>query len=310
MKLSDQIYQYYLSNLSLLGEDKTFHFASRMAAWTGDSKSYDILKKSYNYIVQPDKSIDEVISELVNTPQTGKRNAHELRQPFFDKYPQLYGTHSALFRVRHLECVYGIDAKQSLFNSVSKNNLVKLEYALLNDSDAIKFLSTFAVNYIYLLERVINKDEDSFSIQRFYDLGKTYDTSNLQNLQLLIYLYTHCIIGESNFYTRKIAIKKLPIYHRMLSYLESIIDINFAKINLDNKLEFLVCARICNYESRLFDRVYNECENSISPEGKFIIDVHNQNAQIERNNFVSSEHRNVLFIMSNTEYNPHSTLVR
>jgi hypothetical protein len=310
MKLADQIYQYYLNNLSSLGEDKSFHLASRMAAWTGDSVAYDILKKSYNHIVQPDKNIDKVVAELINKPQIGKRNANELRQPFFDKYPQLYGIHSTLFRIRHLESIYNIDARQSLFKSISKNSLIALERELLSDDEAIRILSTFVINYVYLLERVINKDENSLSIQRFYDIGKTYNTNDLRNLQLLIYLYTHCIIGESNFYTRTIAKEKLPIYHKMLSYLESLINSNFDRINLDNKLEFLVCARICSYPSKLFNRIYDECKNSISPEGTFIIDVHNQNAQSERNNFASSEHRNVLFIMSTSEYNPHSTLIR
>ena len=96
----------------------------------------------------------------------------------------------------------------------------------------------------------------------------------------------------------------------MLDTLEDLIDNNFDKINLDNKLEFLVCARICHYESNLFKRIYEECEKSISPEGIFIIDRHNQNVQKDRSNFTSSEHRNVLFIMSTTEYLPHSTLIR
>jgi hypothetical protein len=310
MELANKVRQYYLNNSHLLDNDKLFHFASRIAAWQGRPEAFDILRKSYDFIVQPNRNLSDVISELVNIPQIGKRNAHELRQPFFNKYPKLYGAHLALFRVRHLKSIYGIDARQALFNTISKTDLVNLEQALMKDDEAIKVLSTFAVNYIYLFERIVNENEESFSIQHFYNIGKSYDTDNIQHLQLLIYLYTHCIIGESNFYTRTITTDKLTIYNQMLTDLERLINVHFERINLDNKLEFLVCARICNFPSELYKRIYDECKKSISPDGTFIIDTHNQNAQTRRNDFVSSEHRNVLFIMSASEYKPHSTLVR
>ncbi|HZJ34589.1 MAG TPA: hypothetical protein VFD55_01065 [Candidatus Angelobacter sp.] len=310
MELASKIYQHYLDNSHLLSDDKLFHFASRIAAWQGRLEAFELLKKSHDFIVQPHRNLNDVISGLVNGPQTGKRNAHELRQPFFEKYPQLYGAHMALFRVRHLEVIYGIDARQALFAVTPEAKLIKLEQDLLNDDEAMRVLSTFAINYCYLFERVVRKNEQSLPIQHFYDLGAVYDVNDIQHLQLLIYLYTHCIIGESNFYTREITDEKLPIYRKMLSRLEGLIVTNFDKINLDNKLEFLVCARICDFKSKLFERVYHECEKSISHEGMFIIDIHNQNAQDERNDFIRSEHRNVLFIMSTTEYAPHSTFVR
>jgi len=310
MELAEKIYNYYIENKHLLDSDKLFHFGSRMAAWRGDIVAYDILRNSYDLIVQPNRNLNDVISEIVNKAQTGKRNAHELRKPFFEKYPNLFGVHLALFRVRHLEIIYGIDARNALFNAISMDELENLEQSLLKDDEALKILSTFAINYCYLFERVVKKNEQSLPIEKFIEIGKRYNTNNIQEIQLLIYFYTHCIIGESNFYTRDIQIEKLPLYRQMLDTLEDLIDNNFDKINLDNKLEFLVCARICHYESNLFKRIYEECEKSISPEGIFIIDRHNQNVQKDRSNFTSSEHRNVLFIMSTTEYLPHSTLIR
>lgn len=309
MELAQNVYHYYLNNSHLLTEDKLFHFGTRTAAWLGAPESFDILKSSYNFIVQPDRDLFSLVAEIVNSEQTGKRNAHELRQPYFEKYPQLYGAHLALFRVRHLEAVYGIDARAALFAAISEAELVQLRDELLADDDALRVLSTFGINYCYLLERVVRKDNSSLPLQHFYDIGAAYDTENIQHLQLLIYLYTHCIIGESNFYTQTIARDKLPIYRQMLTSLESLIEKNFEKINLDNKLEFLVCARICNFTSTLSDRIYAECEQSISPDGTFVIDMHNENVQNDRNDFVRSEHRNVLFIMSTSAYTPHSTLV-
>jgi hypothetical protein len=309
MKLADQICEYYFDNLHLLDDDKRFHFASRIAAWTGSKKAYDLLRQSYDYVVQPNIGLGAAIHELFIRPQNGKRNAHELRQPFFAKYPSLYGAHLALFRVRHLASIYNIDARNELYQSIPLAELEELRDNLLNDPEALRILSTFAVNYCYLLERVIKNDPTSLPLELFLDIDKLYDTNKIEDLQLLIYFYTHCIIGESNFYTREIGANFLHLYQQMISKLEVIIANNYEKINLDNKLEFLVCARICKMVSTLSERIYQECNNSISPEGAFVIDVHNQNGQSDRNNFIKSEHRNVLFIMSTTPYNPHSTLV-
>jgi len=309
MNLAHDIYHYYLENQHLLTQDKLFHFATRMAAWNGEPEAYEILRKSYDDIVQPALPLETVIQNVLATPQTGRRNAHELRQPFFDKYPKLYGAHLALFRVRHLKSVYNIDATEALFASISEDELTALRDQLLQDKDALLYLSTFAVNFCYLLERVIRGDEESLDITLLYEAGKLYDLSDKTHIQLFIYLYTHCIIGESNFYTRKISADKLPVYKKMLADLESVISDNFDTINLDNKLEFLVCARICDYASNLYERINGECEKSLSPAGRFLIDIHNSNAQADRNDFVKSEHRNVLFIMSSSPYTPHSTLV-
>lgn len=310
MQLSDSVYQYYFSNKEHLSEDKLFHFATRTAAWLGRQESYDLLRASEAYIVQPGKTLEQVIFDIYHTPQTGRRNAHELRQPFFEKYPKLYGAHLALFRVRHLQEVYGIDAREALFSTISREELIELKDQLLADAQALKVLSTFAINYCYLLERVIFKDPSSLPIDTFLQLGESYDTSDKEQMQLLIYFYTHCIIGESNFYVRTIPETLLPKYQQMLRTIEPLIVEHFADINLDNKLEFLVCARICQYDTPLFETIYEECQRSISPEGTFLIDIHNSNIQEDRNDFVKSEHRNVLFIMSTSPYTPHSTLIR
>jgi hypothetical protein len=124
-----------------------------------------------------------------------------------------------------------------------------------------------------------------------------------------MYLFTHCIIGDSNFYTQDINPKNRPAFRQMLKILENIIAENFQVINLDNKLEFLVCCRICGYETGLSEPIFNECRESLSDEGHFLVDKHNQNAQDSRQTIAGSEHRNVLFIMSSSLYRPHSTLL-
>lgn len=308
MNLADKIFDYYLNNRTMLSDDKLFHFATRMAAWRGDPEAYAILSSLKPLITQPAQPLSETLKMIIETPQTGKRNAHELRQPFFEKYPLLYGAHAALFRVRHLDAVYGIDARDALYKCIPRTTLLAMRDDLMQDDEALRTLSTFAVNYCYLLTRIVERDDTGIDISRFLSVGQQYDLSDKTHIQLLIYLYTHCIIGESNFYTRTIPESNRALYVAMLEKLEPIIEANLSSINLDNKLEFLVCARICGYDSRLFDPINAEAEQSLSPEGTFIIDIHNTNAQKDRNDFVKSEHRNVLYIMSTTAYQPQSTL--
>ena len=309
MPLDQQVKQYYFAHFDKLAPDKQFHYASRIAAWDGDSCAYDKLRELKEYILPTEYKNDlaGLMKMILATPQTGKRNAHELRQPYFQKYPELYGLHLALFRARHLKAVYGIDAAASLDEVFGKDHLSTLITHLMADKEAVKFLSTFAVNTIYLYDILFAAQ--MADPKHFIEVAKSYDLKDKSQIQLLIYLYTHCIIGESSFYTQKIPKNKLEVYTSMLAELEKIIGDNFELINLDNKLEFLVCAQICSFNSNLEARIFEECADSISPQGTFLIDVHNQNMQLERQSFAASEHRNVLFIMANLAYQPHSTLV-
>jgi len=308
MILSAQIKNYYYGHLSALSPDKQFHFATRMAAWSDDDQAFRILHNLKNMIVDND-DLRITLRAIVNTPQSGRRNAHELRQPFFDTYPLLFGAHAALFRLRHLKSVYNTDARNEFFDVVQKSELDALYQALNSDHAALRVLSTFAVNFMYLYKKIALQENEPLNPQVFMDAARGYDARNATDMQLKIYLYTHCIIGDSNFYTQQVPAENLPIYTTMLQQLEQLITENFEAINLDNKLEFLVCARIISFKTSLFERIDAECQQSLSPEGDFVIDVLNTNIQENKTSFDKSEHRNVLYIMSATEYAPHSTVI-
>ncbi len=311
MDLAEVIKQYYFDNQNRLSNDKQFHFASRIAAWQGDERAYEILEQLKTYIV-PNPSPDGItgtLKAILEKRQTGRRNAHELRQTYFQKYPSLWGTHLALFRVRHLEYIYGTDAKVQLFELVSRNELDQFADKLIGDDEAVRVLSTFAINFIYLYTQILLGDREYINPQHFIDISDGYDLSQKEHLQLLIYLFTHCVIGETNFYIRPIDRDRMPTYHKMLEILDKIIKENYELINLDNKLEFLVCCRICSYKTGISKKIYAECHRSISSEGHFLVDSDNQFGQESRKSFEKSEHRNVLFIMSVSPYSPHSTLL-
>ena len=310
MALHDSIREYYFSHLGDLPIDTQFHFASRLAAWEQDPQALHILETLRPHFV-PGFPADGVLREILQGIITGSpapdANASKLREPYFKKYPTLHGIGLALFRVRHWQVMYDIDARDALFSAIDEDDLTALEKKLLRDKDAVRILSTYAINFVYLYERLMLGQEDpkAINIKRLYKIGKTYNLKDDEELRLCIYFYTHCIIADSNFYEHEIPDFALPLYKKMLKRLEAIIAKHYDRISLDGKLEFLVCSRLCNFGGKLTGRIEQECQDSVSPEGTFLIDRHNVHAKnATKTSLAASEHRNVLYIMSHVAFRP------
>lgn len=304
--LVNKIKDYYLSNFEQLSEAHQFHFASRLAAWNSDEQAIQKLVDLQPSIIasdEPDESLVHKLKKALEIPMDSQINALGSRQEFFDTHPRLRGIDFTLFKLRHWLWVYGIDRRDLLEKVVSRSELDQLQTSLLNDLRSIAFLSTYAVNYLYLMDRVIY-ETNKLKPEIFLGLESEYDLSNPVHLQIYIYLYTHCIIGETNFYAKSIPTLEQTHYLEMLRRLEQIIENNFENINLDNKLEFLVCAKILNASTAVEERIRNEAESSLSPDGDFLVDTHNNNVQSTKTSFKDSEHRNVLYIMSCSDYFP------
>lgn len=304
MNLAQEIKQYYFEHINELPEDKRFHFASRIAAWQGDPEALKQLSELKNYMLPTD--IAQVFNRILNKPP-GKIYGKELRENYLHKYPKLFGIHNALFRIRHLKEIYGVDARKDLLNLVGQKELEKLYKDLTNDSQALRILSRFAVDYIYLYEILYGANE-RFDPQSILALKGGYDLKDKTQLHLFIYLYTHSIIADSNFYARQIPAHRLSVYRNMLNELESLID-GRSDIKLDNKFEVLVASRICGREADLGAEINKQAHRSLNAHGRFIIDKLNGNEEAKFNSLVGSEHRNVLFIMSSSPFSPHSTLI-
>lgn len=304
MDLAREIKQYYFENLESLSEDKRFHFASRIAAWEGSPEAIKILRELKSYVLPTD--VETVLSGILNKP-AGNLYGKELRKSYFEKYPKLFGVHNALFRIRHLKEIYGIDVREDFLRIVDQNELEILYRKLINDEGALRILSRFAVDYIFLYEILygINKRMDPSLI---LSQRKDYDLNDTVQLHLFIYLYTHSIIADSNFYVKKVPDDRLPLYRKMLEELESIIA-GRGDIKLDNKFEYLVACRICEWETPLAAEITRRASLSLSHHGKFVVDELNSNLNDGLNSFAGSEHRNVLFIMSSSPFNPRSTLI-
>lgn len=304
--LSNRICRYYLDHFDELPFEKQFHFASRLYLWDQDPwarQKLDKLKGVFTANDQPQEALAAVIQASMESAAHGSKNAAELRRPYFEKYPLLKPYVGALFRITFLKHAYDLDVRQAFFEHFPEAEVETFSRQLLADSKALAVLSTHAVNFLYLYSRVIKPDDKLFEPEQFLEIGRHYyDSDDLLHLQLQIYLYTHCIIGESQFYYRTMPANL--VYKKMFEELEKLIEAHFVDINLDNKFEFLVCTRQLGYDSRLEQKIYDEAAGSLAPNGIFLVDRHNNNPQVKNSELDTSEHRNILFILSGRKYKP------
>ena len=299
--LAATITRYYFKHFDELPEDKQFHFVSRLSSWSANPEALQRIER-FRADMLPSSPV-EFLRGIIDNPPAAKINAAKRRAPYFEKYPHLRGTMLALFRVRHLLFHYDVDIRQDLLRVTSLDTIYALSDALQHDSEAMTILSTYAINYIYLVEVIL--------FPRGVDMAALLErviasTSQLKNTPedalLLIYLFTHCIIGQSNFYQTPVDTEKYPQYAQMLHVIEQLIAENFTTVNLDNKFEFLVCCRLAQFDTPLFDRIQAEALQSKSNDGDFLVDTLNLAGQSDKTSFADSEHRNVLYIMSCDEF--------
>ncbi len=307
-ELSNTIYAYYCEHFDELTFDKQLHFASRLLLWSGDDfgrQKLQVLRPAVTASESPVEALGAVYARGIETIHHGSKNAAELRAPYFARYPQLRVLAMVLFRLTFLKTIYGLDARAAFFKLFPADEVEAMLLQLQADPEALAMLSTHAVNVLYLYDRIVRGSDELFDPALFLAVGaKQYELHDPIQLQLYIYLYTHCIIGESHFYARAIPERHQPVYDQMLDELTNSITNRFDFINLDNKCEYLVCCKLLNRTSVLEARIFDEAAQSVSDSGTYLVDRHNQNPQLTNATFDLSEHRNVLYILANRPFRP------
>jgi glutathione synthase/RimK-type ligase-like ATP-grasp enzyme len=293
--------------------DKSFHFFSRMYLWTREAsckKQLAILQKTYIGITNTEHR--NTIQKFFNKQSLNKASTEplkRLREEYFKKYLNLQKFLNILFKHLFAETIYNVDMHPYIQECVSEEDFLELKEALENDPQALRILSTHAINYLYLVENYLGKEKCPLQVEKYLTVGLSYEKPDAYSFQLQLYFFTHCIIGASRFYNEKIQGKHLSVYRQMIETMDTIITDNFEKISLDNKFEFLVCAKICEFQSKSEKSILKEASQSLSPNGNFLIDILNKNASIHsQNDFIKAEHRNVLFIMANMPFQTEDSI--
>ncbi|MFA7169478.1 MAG: hypothetical protein WC178_01360 [Candidatus Paceibacterota bacterium] len=299
----DLINKCYQDGFECLEENK-FHYFSRRYLWFDGKIGKEELKKiKSNYIGSNKEDTEEIIKNLLASDVLSPGiNEIELRLPLLRKYEMLANYNKVLFKVLFSDIVYEEDIRTITDKYLQRDKMLELKEVLEDSSSDMAILSTYAINFIYNLENYLFKDKENdyfIDPEKYYEIAKNAYSGEIKDKHnLRIYFITHCIINESRFYSRTISRHK-SIYLKMIKLAEDIICENYFDINLDNKLEFLVCAKILDYRSNLFEIIYSETQNSLAHSGNYLIDVCNKCSVIKnKNDFRESEHRNILYLMA------------
>jgi hypothetical protein len=306
--LSNTVHDYYFSHLDSLSEDSKFHLASRLYLWSQDAAARTVLEEMkawFTHDGKPELSLTRAIEEVRANPYGKVSNAIALRRPYFEKYPLLRSCNVCLIRMATLKSLFDIDLGGTFFTYFDKPEVEAMRTSLLADTLSLSMLSTYGINFLYLYDRLVCGDEDRLPVRRLLEVGQhAYNLDDSSHLMLLQYLYTHCIIGESLFYSRRLPTANGDIYRRMIKELEQVMKPRLSGIHLDNKFEFLVAARLCNVDSELAGPIFEEAEHSLAPDQDFLIDRYNSAVQRDRSTLDKGEHRNVLFMMAGRPFTP------
>lgn len=276
--------EYYYRHFEELSDDKKFHFATRIKNYFHSHDFDDYFKK---YV--PDKDLAKV---LANNDFSSVNNFAK-RRPFFEKYDRLFAIEAALFRVNHLLNEYDIDLRREFLNLCPLKDLYSLSDTLMDDDAAIATLSTWAVNVICLTETLFPRGRNVIDI-----LSKKSLKLQIEDPLLTIYLFTHIILCDTNFYTRPINPDSRELFIKMLDCSAEIIRENFDDLILDVRIEFLVCANLIEKDyPELRQDIKAECADNLR-KNPYIIDLRRPKSY---HTLDGAEHTNVLFIMSGLE---------
>lgn len=298
--LTKIIEEYYTKNLAFLPRAEQFHFHSRRYLYTKNNTSFHALKDLRSWYAWDSTTAQETTKNIYTLAREKKNtviNNKKFRATHAQKYPQLGAYNEIFYKTLFTHTIYGDDHRNILIPLLKKNEIDLYCENLTNDPQAILALSTHAINFLYLAQWFFYDNTD-IHIQQFIDIVKIEKLKNDDDTLLSkIYLLTHCIICASLFYNQKIT-HTLPLYTEMITELEKLIFAHYTEITLDQKCEFLVCAQIMNHKTPLTQIIISEAHNSLSPHGNFLIDTLNKHNNTTKKDLTTSEHRNILYILS------------
>lgn len=303
--LYNKVLEEYKTSIDKLTFSDKYHFLHHLYLWErNDWVSGELASIKRKIVGDKATVLKRMTRQLAPSAVAPVKNAAQLRQKYIVKYPAIRPLNGLLLEVLYMKTVFGVDSRSLIPQVTHHLDIPILLRTLLTDSRAIAFLSTYAVNFFYIYYKFYAKTEsfEPVDILRHVDI---LDKNNPQELLLYFYFVTHCIIGDSLFYAKPISDKYLQMYQSALRKLDEILmsgSYNF--LHMDVKFETVVCARMCGLRLKSEAKIYSEALQSLSADGNFIVDIHNKATQEGFKDLSSSEHRNILFLMSCKDYEP------
>ena len=279
--------EYYYIHFNELSSDKQFHFATRMKNFLG-VRDFDVFLQEH----QPSTDL----APILKNDDYSKINNAALRAPYFKKYKGLYGVEAALFRVHHLLKEYGIDAREDFCKLYGREKLYNLADDLMTDEDALAVLSTWAVNAICLTEELFPRGKNVVAELAEWAL----EPADATEPTLAVYLYTHIILCESEFYTKRIQkSKNLELLKKLLEKSAEVVADSIETISLDAALEFLVCSKMVGVKYGKLEAKIDAICKEFRKDSPYLINYRRDKTPGSYfHTLDGAEHINALYIMS------------
>lgn len=295
----------YSRNIDTLKFSDKYHFLHHLYLWNKDNwLSEELISIKKEVVADEATMLKRMNSQLINTATQTVKNAAQLRKKYILKHPDVRPLSNLLLETLYMRTVFSVDNRSFIPGLTQSLDIPNILEGLLADPEAMAFLSTYAINFIYIYDRFY-AETDNIIPEDILGCADILDKNEPQELLLYFYFVTHCIIGESLFYAKPIPQKYLPTYQLALQKLDDILmSDSYSLLHMDVKFETIVCAKMCGIKLKSETKIYNEALRSLSGDGNFIVDTHNMSAQGDFLDLSSSEHRNVLFLMSCKDYKP------
>jgi RimK family alpha-L-glutamate ligase len=292
--------EYYEQFGKYMPISEQIHFWSRRFWWTKDESDKEkLLGMEDKYVGVGDEGVRQRVANLVKSAEGDLRAMVEKektdRRKSYAVYPRVLVVNYLLFYWFLCKSVYKRDVRKFVQEAVGDEELKDLRERMEVDEEKVRGLATGGVNFFYLTSEYLGLPNPKLSWVVELS-GRLEEKPGERELRPWFYSLTHMIIGESLFYTRKI-IDDPKLCEVIVQKLETQIEEHFFGVSLDMKMEFLVCCRLCDYESRLKKMIMNEAKKSLSPLGNFLVDTANDWRNRHTHKMVQAEHRNILYLL-------------
>jgi len=298
-KTKDLVTSYYERLGRYMPVSEQIHFWSRRYWWNGDETEREkLLSLEDKYVGIGDEGVRQRVADLVTGAYGDLRAMTEKeqieRRRSYAVYPRVMVVNYLLFYWFLTKSIFNKDTREFMAEIVTDEELSDLRQRLSGDEMNMRGLATGAVNFFYLTSEYLNLPQPDLEwLVRVSQRLKEVPAEGM--IRPWFYSLTHMIIGESLFYTRKVEKKEKCL--EIVKKLEEEIEKHFFGISLDMKMEFLVCCRLCDYESKLKGLIMEEAKRSLSDHGNFLVDTLNDFRNRHTNKMPQAEHRNVLYLL-------------
>lgn len=303
--LAKEIEREYFQNFNRLSQMSQYHLLNHLYLWNGHTESASQLPAFKSSFYGNSNLVRDRMTHLYDSaPKLPIKNAAELRLPYLKMYPSVRSSALVMLDALYANSLFGLDVRPIL-KEIMPANIDSVFHKLKNDYTATFYLSTYGVNFLYLYDKYFCR-ANTLKTEQILRVIATHELTSDQEFVLHCYYLTHTIINESSFYSQPLSETSVTQFREHLEIIDKCLLNSSMRdmLNLDCKLELLVCAKMCAVELTSKQAILSEAMSSVSADGTFLIDRHNKVGQYSHSDLDKSEHRNALFLMSQLEYDP------